>query len=70
LVAYFWQTQTCVHQHLRGDTFLLSQQAEQKMLCADVGVIHMLGLFHRVFDDLLGPGRLRELTPRHGVGAA
>ena len=40
------------------------------MLGADVVVVQVAGLFHRVFDDLLRPGRLRQLAHRDHVGPA
>ena len=40
------------------------------MLGADVVVVEVAGLFHRVFDDLLGPRRLRQLAHRDHVGSA
>ncbi len=59
-----------VHQHLGGHAFLLAQQAQQDVFGADVVVIQVAGLFHRVLDDLLGPRRLRQLAHGDHVGAA
>ena len=69
-LADFFQLQAQVHEHLGGDAFLLAQQAEQDVLGADVVVVQVAGLFHRVLDDLLGPRRLRQLAHRDHVGAA
>ena len=46
------------------------KQAEQDVLGADVVVVQVAGLFHRVFDDLLGPRRLRQLAHRDHVRPA
>ena len=69
-LADFFQLQAEVHQHLRGDAFLLAEQAQQDVLGADVVVAQVTGLFHRVLDDLLGPRRLRQLAHRDHVRAA
>ena len=69
-LADFFQLQAQVHQHLGGHAFLLAQQAQQDVLGADVVVVQVAGLFHRVLDDLLGPRRLRQLAHRDHVGAA
>ena len=69
-LAHFFELQAQVHQHLRGDAFLLAQQAQQDVLGADVVVVQVAGLFHRVLDDLLGPRRLRQLAHRDHLGAA
>ncbi len=69
-LADVFQLQAEVHQHLRGDAFLLAQQAEQNVLGADVVVVQIAGLFHRILDDLLGPRRLRQLAHRDHVGPA
>ena len=69
-LADFLQLEAEVHQHLGGDAFLLAQQAEQDVLGADVVVVQVAGLFHRVFDDLLGPRRLRQLAHRDHVRSA
>ena len=69
-LADFFQLQAEVHEHLGGHAFLLAQQAEQDVLGADVVVVQVAGLFHRVFDDLLGPRRLRQLAHRDHVGSA
>ncbi len=68
--ANFFELQAEVHQHLGGDAFPFAQQAEQDVLGADVVVVEVAGLFHRVFDDLLGPRRLRQLAHRDHFGSA
>ena len=68
--ADFFQLQTQIHQHLGGDAFLLAEQAEQDVLGADIVVVEVAGLFHRVLDDLFGPRRLRQLAHRDHVGSA
>ena len=65
--ADVFELQAEVHQDLGGDAFLLAQQAEQQVLGADVVVVEVAGLFHRVFDDLLGARRLRQLAHRDHV---
>ena len=69
-LADLFQLQAEVHQHLGRHAFLLAEQAQQDVLGADVVVVEVAGLFHRVFDDLLGPRRLRQLAHRDHVGAA
>ena len=69
-LADFFELQAQVHQHLGGHAFLLAQQAQQDVLGADVVVVQVAGLFHRVLDDLLGPRRLRQLAHGDHVGAA
>ena len=64
------QLQAEVHEHLGGHPFLLAQQAQQDVLGADIVVVEVAGLLHRILDHLLGPGRLRELAHRDHVGAA
>ena len=68
-LADVFELQAEVHQHLGGDAFLLAQQAEQQVLGADVVVVEVAGLFHRVFDDLLGTRGLRQLAHRDHVRA-
>ena len=53
-----------IHQDLRGDAFLFTEQAEQQMFGAHIIVVQVARLFHRVFDHLLGARRLRQLA--HG----
>ncbi len=67
-LADVFELHSQVHQHLGGDAFLFAEQAEQEMFGADVVVIEVAGLFHRVFDDFLGPRRLGQLAHRHHVG--
>src|SRR5205814_1244148 len=69
-LADFLQLQAEVHQHLGGDAFLLAEQAEQNVLGADVVVIQIAGLFHRVLDHLLSPRRLRQLAHGDHLGSA
>ena len=70
LFADLFQLQAEVHQHLGGHPLLLAQQSEQDVFGAHVVVIEDAGFLHRVFDDLLGPGRLRQLAHGHHVGPA
>jgi hypothetical protein len=67
-LADVFELQPEVHQHLGGDAFLLAQQAQQDVLGADVVVVQVAGLFHRILDDLLGPRRLRQLAHGDHVG--
>ena len=46
------------------------KQAQQNVLGADVVVIEVAGLLHRILDHLLGPRSLRELAHRDHVGSA
>jgi len=59
-----------VDQDLGRHPLLLAEQPQQDVLGADVVVIEVAGLLHRIFDHLLGPRRLRELAHRDHVGAA
>ena len=68
LFADVFELQPQVHQHLGGDSFLLAEQAQQQVLGADVVVVEVAGLLHRVFDDFLGPRRLRQFAHRDHVG--
>ena len=70
LLADLFQFQPQVHQHLGGDAFLLAEQAQEDMLGADVVMVEVSGLFHRVLDDFLRPRRLRQLTHRDHIGPA
>ena len=70
LLADLFQLEPQVHQHLGGDAFLLAEQSQQDMFGADVVVVEVPGLFHRVFNHLLRPRRLRQLAHRDHVGAA
>ncbi len=69
-LADFLELEAEVHEHLGGNALLLAQQAEQDVLGADVVVVQVAGLFHRVFDDLLGARGLRQLAHRDHVGSA
>ncbi len=69
-LADLFQLQAEVHQHLGGHAFLLAEQAQQDVLGADVVVAQVAGLFHRILDHFLGPGRLRQLAHGHHVGTA
>ena len=59
-----------IHQNLRGNALGFSQQPEQEVLRPNVIVLEAAGLLHRILDDLLGPGRLREFTHSNHVGPA
>ena len=67
--ADVFELEAQVHQDLGGDAFLLAEQAQQEVLGADVVVVEVAGLFHRIFDDLLGPRGLGQLAHRDHVGA-
>ena len=69
-LADFFQLEAQIHEHLGRHAFLLAQQAQQNVLGANVVVIQIAGLFHRVLDDLLGPRRLRQLAHRDHVRPA
>jgi hypothetical protein len=66
-VANIFQLHAKIHQHLSSDAFLFTQQAQQQMLGADVVMVEVACLFHRVFDDLLRTRRLRQLAHRDHV---
>ena len=70
LFAHVLEFQPEVHQHLGCHPLLLPEQPEKDVLGADVVVVEVAGLFHRIFDHLLGAWGLRELPHRHHVGAA
>src|SRR5690606_2363388 len=70
LFADFLKLQAEVHQLLGGHALLLPEQAEQDVLGADVVVVEIPRLFHRVLDDLLGARRLRKLAHRDHVRSA
>ena len=70
LFADLFQLQTEIHQHLGGHALLLAQQSQENVFGADVVVVEVAGLFHRVLDDFFGPGRLRQLAHRDHVGSA
>ena len=70
LLADVFELEAEVHQHLRGHPLLLAEQAEEDVLGADIIMVEVAGLLHRVFDHLLGPRGLRQLAHRHHVGAA
>ena len=59
-----------IHQHLGSNALLLAQQPQQDVFRADVVVVEISGLLHRVLDDLLGAGCLRQLAHGHHVGTA
>jgi len=70
LFPHVFQLQSKIHQHLGCHPLLLSEEAEQHVFRADVVVVEVAGLFHRVFDHLLGPRRVRQLPHRHHIGTA
>jgi hypothetical protein len=51
-------------QHLGGDTFAFTDEAEQDVLGADVVVAELEGLAERELEDVLGTRRERDLTGR------
>ena len=50
-----------VGQDLRRDALLLTEQAKQQMLGADVAVVEIARFGHRQFEHLLGAGRVRQI---------
>ena len=70
LLADVLQFEPQVHQHLRGHPLLFAEQPQQDVLGADVIMVEVTGLLHRILDHLLGPGGLRELAHCHHIGAA
>ena len=70
LLADLFELEPEVHQHLGGDAVVLTKQAEQEVLGADVVVVEVAGLLDRVLDDLLGPRRLGQLAHGDHLGAA
>jgi hypothetical protein len=69
LLADLFELEAEVHEHLRGDAVVLTQQAEQQVLGADIVVVEVARLFDGVLDDLLGAGRLGQLAHRDHLGA-
>ena len=69
-LADLFELQAEVHQHLRRHSLLLAEQAEEDVLGADVVVVEVSRLFHRVLDHLLRPRRLRQLAHGDHVRAA
>ncbi len=69
-LANLFELQPEVHEHLGRYAFLLSQQSKQNMLGADVVVVQVSGLLHRIFDDLFCARRLGQLAHGDHVGAA
>ena len=69
LLAYGLQLQAQVLQHAGGHAFLFADQAQQDVFGADVGMAHVLGLFHGVFQHFLGAGGERDLAQQHHVVA-
>ncbi len=69
LLADVFELHSQVHQHLGGNAFLLAEQTQKQVLGADVVMVEVAGLFHRVFDDFLGPRRLRQLAHRDHIGS-
>ena len=70
LLADLLKLQSQVHQHLGGHALLLAEQPQQDVLGAHVVMVEVPRLFHRVFDHLLGPRRLRQLAHGDHVGPA
>ena len=64
LLAHVFELEAEVHEDLGRHAFLLAQQAQQQVFRADVVVIEVARFLDGVFDDLLGPRRLRQLA--HG----
>ena len=56
-------------EHAGGDAFALADQAEQKVFGADVVVPETPGFVQRELEDLLGPGRERDLLVRRTLAA-
>ena len=65
--SYVFEFQPEVHQDLRGHTFLLTDQPQEQVFGADVVVVEVPRLFHRVLDHLLGARRLWQLAHRDHV---
>ena len=51
-------------QYPGGDSFSLSQQADEEVLGADIGMVHAAGLVHRQLDHFLRPGGQADLALR------
>ncbi len=58
------QVGTQLDQHLRRDALTLADEAEQDVLGADVVVAQLQRLAQRQLQDLLGPGRERDVPAR------
>ena len=70
LFADLFEFEAQVHQDLGGDAVLLTQQAEEQVLGADVIVIQISGFLDGVFDDFFGAGGLGQLAHGDHVGSA
>src|SRR5207247_762187 len=57
-------------ENLPADAFLLTEQAQQEMLAADVVMAQRPGLFDRVLDDFLHPRAEGDLPEGHCRAAA
>ena len=64
LLAHPVQVGPQPHQHLRGHPVTLTDQAEQDVLSADVGVAELFRFTQRQLQHLLGPGRERDVPRR------
>ena len=69
-LADFFKLETKVHQDLRGNAVVLTQETEQQMLSADIVMVEIARFFDRVLNDLLGARRLWQLAHGHHLGAA
>ena len=69
-----WRTRREVgaelHEHLRGDTFALADEAEQDVLGPDVVVTELQRLAQRELEDLLRARRERDVTRRRLAAVA
>ncbi len=58
-LANIFQFQTQIHEHLGGDTLLLAQQPQQKMLSSHIVVAEVAGFLQGIVKDFLGTRGVR-----------
>src|SRR5204863_6006722 len=64
LLAYAAQVGAELDEHLRGDALALTDEAEEDVLGTDVVVTELERLAQRELENLLGPGRERDVPGR------
>src|SRR5207302_5871327 len=69
LLAHVFQLESQADEDLGRHAFLLAQEAQQQVFRAYVVVVEVARLLDGVFDDLLGPRRLRQLAHRDHIGS-
>ena len=70
LFAHVFQLETQIEEHLRGHALLLAKQTQENVLCANVVMIEIARLLHRILNHLFGARCLRKLAHGYHVGPA